>query len=204
MHIPAKGGGGRGTWVSHLDCFWRGPTWLTQTASLERHYPDLDVLFRRHLSVPNATAEHYIREAHALQSLDRPIIPHVKRLLVALAVQHSAGYIDGLKRAAIWKLAMFPVVPAGGGPWTLMAASSDKPWLVADRASLGAQFRDLVPLLAFDGAFVLKIRELLVTLRMRHRLLSECATSVTETVGETVFSDTLTQKYRDRGKYLFR
>lgn len=154
--------------------------------------------------MPNASVSHYIREARAIHLIDRPVLPHIKKLLLALAVQHSAGYIDEARREEIRKLRLFPVVPVGGGEWCLVAASSPKPWLVPDRENLRAQFRDLVPMVVFDSAFVLKIRGLLRSLGMQSRFLSDSATSVTETVGEAVFNDALTQKYRGRSKYFFR
>lgn len=190
--------------MSQSDCFWRGAPWLTQSACLERHYPDLEVLFRRHLLIPNASVSHYMSEARALPGLDRPDLPHVKKLLVALAVQHDAGYVDEEKREEIRHLEIFPVATAGVGPWCLVAAANEKPWLIADRENLRTQFQDLLPLLAFDGAFVFKIRELLRALGLQNRFLSESATSETRTVGEATFNGALTQQYRDRSKYFFR
>lgn len=86
----------------------------------------------------------------------------------------------------------------------MMTAADENPWLIADRENLRTQFQDLLPLLAFDGAFVQKIRELLRAVGLQSRFLSESATSETKTVGEAIFNDALTQRYRDRSKYFFR
>ncbi|SPO01787.1 uncharacterized protein DNG_04460 [Cephalotrichum gorgonifer] len=203
IYIPGKGGSG-GNWVSQNECFWRGAPWLTQSACLERWYPDLEVLFRTHLAVENATVEHYIREAKAIFKLPPPIMPHVKKILVAFAIQHKAGYLNERTKKQIRGLYIFPVAQPGGGTPALTSISRGKRWLIADRENLRVQFQPIVPLLALESAFVLKIQDFLRAMDLQDRFLSESAKPITETHGGATFNRELTERYRERSKYFFR
>lgn len=131
-------------------------------------------------------------------------MPHIRKILVALAIQHKAGGLDDVQIREIRDLAIFPVTPAGRNAWCLTSVSTGKPWLIADRENLRLQFESLVPLLALDGGFVLKIQGLLKALDLQSRFLSESATPMTETHGGADFDELFTKRYRARSKYFFR
>ena len=207
IHVPPAGKGregDRGIWVSQLHCFWRGEQWLTQSFGLEKVYPDLEVLFRTYLLVPNAGADHYISEARALTKLERTPLSQIERVFVALTSQVKAGGLDTRQKDEIRSLDIIPVTSPGDAFRNLVAVSAETPWLIADRENLRDQFRSVLPLCMFEPAFVLKIKPLLVAIGLGDRILSELVTSITEAEGEAEFHKDLTKKYRKRSKYLFR
>jgi hypothetical protein len=205
--MKGEGEGGRGSWVSQSDCFWRGESWLTQSIGLERLYPDLESLFRNHLLIPNSGIEHLIREAAAIRHLAQPIEPHIKKLFLAFTAHVKVSGLDSDKKTRIQQLEMFPIVSTRKNePYEyLTSVTSKQPWLIADRANYRAQFQHVMPVLAFSPEFVLKIKRFLVALDLKERFLSERATSITEAHGDDVkLHDELTKRYRSRSKYLFR
>lgn len=211
IHIPPKikieGEVGRGSWVSPSDCFWRGDSWLTQSFGLEKIYPDLESLLRKHLLIPNAGIEHLIREAAAVRLVAQPMEAHIKKLFLAFTVHVKASGLDSGQKKRIQELNMFPIVstPKNEPYDYLTSIVSKQPWLIADRANFRAQFRHLMPVLALSPEFILKIKPFLVALNLKERLLSERATSITEAHGDDVtLHDELTKKYRSRSKYFFR
>jgi hypothetical protein len=211
IYIPprAKGEGaaGRGPWVSPSDCFWRGDGWLTQSIGLEKLYPDLESLFRKHLLVPNAGIEHLIREGAALKHLPKPVEPHIKKLFLAFTAHVKASGLDIGQKGRIKLLDMFPIVTTEESePYEcLTSIANHQPWLIADRANFRAQFEHVIPVLAFSPDFILKIKCFLMALDLKDRFLSQRATSITEAHGDDVkLHGELTKRYRSRSKYLFR
>lgn len=207
IHIPPKGEGReneRGTWALRTNCFWRGEPWITQYHGLEKTYPDLEVLFRTHLSIPNAGTKHYIGEAREFSKSPRTPVPHIERVFVALTAQIKAGNFGRQQEDEIRKLQIVPVAGPGDGFRCLVSALTTRPWLIADRENLRCQFWSELSLCLFAPAFVLKVKPLFVLMGLGDKFLSELVTSVTEAEGEGEFHRELTKKFWKRSKYLFR
>jgi hypothetical protein len=169
-------------------------------------YPDLETLFRTHLLVPNAGIDHLIREATAISSFWQPVVPHIEKLFLALTAHVKIHGLSLAQKERIRELSIFPIVstPENETYEYLTSVTSKTPWLIADRASFRTQFQHVIPVLAFNTEFILKVKRFLEALDLKDRFLSRLATSITEAHGDVELHKELTQRYQTRSKYLFR
>ncbi|PKS05647.1 hypothetical protein jhhlp_008166 [Lomentospora prolificans] len=206
IFVPPRTEGGERLWVTPSLCFWRGGTWLTQTVSLERLYPDLETFFRVHVGVSNVTVEHLIREGPVIADLPEPAGPRIERYFEALA---SLTRIDGLsatQKTRLQDLKIFPITtdPDNERYEYLATGNANSAWMIADRTYFRSQFKFVMPFLALRTEFIWRINNLLVALGLEDRFLSRLAVSVTEARGNVLLHERLTQSYRSRSKYFYR
>ncbi|EGY19727.1 uncharacterized protein VDAG_01743 [Verticillium dahliae VdLs.17] len=203
--IPPEGDRESRLWMSTSRCFWDGESWLKQSYGLAKHYPNHESLFRNCLMIPDVGVEHIIKEAKRISERGNNSIPHIEKILSALAI-HADYHITAPQKKELAAMAIFPIStgPADGTYQYLSSINSKKPWLIADREVFKTQFQHLLPMLAFSVRFVLKIRKFLLALDLGDRCLSKLASSVTEARGDAVINKELTEKYRSRSSLFFR
>lgn len=138
--------------------------------------------------------------------LGKPTMAYIEKLFLAFASHVKRQGLNNTQKNKIQELDMFPIVTSSDNAAFeyLSSPVNKKPWLIGDRAYLRVQFEFIMPLLAFDAKFIMKIRRFLLALGLNSRFLSEVATSITEAHGDVIFQKDLTQKYRARSKYLIR
>ncbi|KAL2669765.1 hypothetical protein Neosp_015210 [[Neocosmospora] mangrovei] len=204
--VPPKTEGGERRWVSQDECFWRGESWLTQSVGLEKLYPDLETFFRNHLNVRNAGIDHLIKEAATVPTLSQPALPRIQRLFLALEYHVKVHGLSEDQKKALLSTKMFPITNTATDETFeyLRSATVNDHWLIADRSYFREPFESLIPVLAFEAEFILKIMPLLEKLGLKDRLLSRLAVSTTEAHGSTRLDEDLSHSYRSRGKYFFR
>ena len=118
--------------------------------------------------------------------------------------QVKAHGLDGRQKAEIQELSIIPVEFPGDDVLSLVAATSGRAWLIADRENLRKKFKSVLPLCMFEPVFVLKVKPLLLEMGVGGRFLSGLVTSITEAEGDAELHEELTKEYRKRSKYFFR
>lgn len=182
---------------------------------LQKHYPDLGNLFQSSLMIQDTGMEHIVQEAIAIPETDAATrsTTRIQAVLLALTyhlVQGNGSTLDGKLReqhkSKLLCARMFPIVlGTRNQPFERLAAVKDKePWLIADRAIFRTLFRGVLPVLALDAEFVIKIQPLLVALGLRDRFLSRISTNVTEAHGQVTLLEDITGEYQRRSEFLFR
>lgn len=132
------------------------------------------------------------------------MLSQIEHLFLALTDQVKAHGLDAGQKSQIQALRIIPVAGPGGDFLSMVAASLEKPWLIADRENLREKFKSVLPLCMFGPVFVLRVKPLLLEMGLGDRFLSELVTSITEAKGDVELHEDLTKEYRKRSKYLFR
>ncbi|KAL2757677.1 hypothetical protein ACRALDRAFT_1079807 [Sodiomyces alcalophilus JCM 7366] len=216
--IPHNEDNGERTWVKPLACVWKGRAWMVEFHVLKKYYPELEVLFRTMLLVPNASTSHFVEEALAVASrtASTKSTRRIESILHAIASRvvenldrdpdRADGGLEQVHKMRLSDAQVFPIVSGPKNhPYERLASVKDKEsWLIADRAIFRTQFANVLPVLALDADVVLRIQPLLEALGLGDRLLSRVATNVTEAHGEVTPLEDLAAQYRERSKFLFR
>ena len=187
-------------WLSLAECRWRAPTCLETVTRLRNHFGGLETLFVSKLRLLDAGPADVLDELLGL-SWSENSVQRVKDLLLALSSYPGLGQFT--LRERFGKLARCPSIPVQKcADQTQLRHGTRSDWFIADRRRHSNCFVGKVWLFDFDEKQISRLEAVVGQLGFTERRLSKSVREETITSGETLFHQDLSQKLKDKAKYI--
>lgn len=195
-------------WIKLGQCVWSGPACLHTRTKLSSCYPDLGVFFKKHLGVQDVTAETLLYElqsevAEFERTQSSPSVPaelarRIKDLIMAIKPGRLAPFVlQALRSEKLW-----PCQYWEGNLGTVALARLTDAIFIPDHEYWLELFYKKFPTLDLSPSEAVALKPLFVKLGVKNKLLSNCVTETASAKDESLPSEELSHRLRERAQAL--
>lgn len=189
---------GEVVWKAYEDCRWHAPDCLRSLAVLERRFTQHRILFVSIVETKDASLHDYIKEM-LKNAGDLANVENLRALLYELSKSCNESSVSDRALPLLACESVFPVRDLSGT--VRLLSGTDGSWFIADRSRHYNCFFGTISMLDWDVKNTSALEPLLQKMNLEGQLLSNAIEETTETTGNLVLSEELTQQLRAKAEY---